>query len=123
MEPGRRREPEGRRAAAALQYRPDRDAAPRVVAAGCGSLAEQIVRRAREAGVQVIESPLAEVLAGLPAGEEIPEALYGVVAELLAFAMRLDSRLAGRWQAGGPAGPAGPMGPDGGGTGGSEGMP
>ncbi|HEY8394089.1 MAG TPA: EscU/YscU/HrcU family type III secretion system export apparatus switch protein [Thermaerobacter sp.] len=110
-------ESDRRRAAAALRYRPDRDAAPRVVAAGRGAFAELLVRRAREAGVQVIESPLAGVLAGLPAGKEIPEALYGVVAELLAFAMRLDSRLAGRWQ-GGQA-----QGATGGGTAGSEGAP
>lgn len=110
-------EPDRRRAAAALRYQADRDAAPRVVAAGRGSFADQIVRRAREAGVQVIQSPLAEVLAGLPLGEEIPEALYDVVAELLAFAMRLDSRLAGRWQAGEAAGAAG------GGSGRSEGTP
>ena len=85
------------RAAAALRYRPGHDAAPRVVAAGRGTLAEAILRRAREAGVPVIHSPAAPLLASLPVGEEIPESLYEVVARLLAFALDLDRRLAERW--------------------------
>jgi flagellar biosynthesis protein len=66
--------------------------APRVVAAGVGLVAERIVAAAREAGVPVREDPsLAQALAVLELGEEIPEVLYVAVAETLAWAYRLDA--------------------------------
>jgi flagellar biosynthesis protein len=62
-----------------------------VVAAGAGLIADRIVNAAREAGVPVREDPaLAEALAALDLGQEIPEDLYTAVAEVLAWAYRLD---------------------------------
>lgn len=77
--------------AAALRYRTDRDAAPRVTAAGQGRVAEKILEVAAAAGVPVQHDPaLAEVLSRLDPGEEIPPETYRAVAEILAFLYRLD---------------------------------
>jgi flagellar biosynthesis protein len=66
-------------------------AAPRVVAKGSLELAEAIIARAREAGVFVHESPeLVAMLMQLDLDEHIPESLYRVVAELLAWIYRVE---------------------------------
>lgn len=82
------------RAAAALRYDPASDAAPRVVAAGFGAMAEAILRRAREAGIVQVTSPLAPVLARIPPGQAIPPALFEVVAQIMALALDLDRQMA-----------------------------
>ena len=93
---GAGRSPEPTRAVA-LRYDPTSDGAPTVVAAGGGLVAEEIVRRARAAGVTVTEDEqLALVLSRLNVGEMIPPELYAVVAEVLAYVYRLDARVAGR---------------------------
>ena len=85
-----------RRRAAAVAYRPDADAAPRVTAAGAGPIAEKILETARAAGIPVREDPaLAEVLSRLDPGAEIPPDTYRAVAEILAFLYRLDREAAG----------------------------
>ena len=77
--------------AVALQYTEDLPA-PLVLAAGRGRLAEAIVRIARESGVILVEDPLlAESLAHLDVNTLIPESLYEVVAELLAFVRNLGT--------------------------------
>ena len=82
------------RKAAALQYNAG-DRAPQVVATGQGHVAEQIIAAANEAGVPVREDPaLANALAALDLGAEVPEALYRAVAETLAWAYRLDAAAA-----------------------------
>ncbi|HHQ41989.1 MAG TPA: type III secretion protein [Chromatiales bacterium] len=87
MARGRKR---GRRAVA-LRY--DGRGAPRVTAAGGGALAERIVAAAREHGVPLHEDPaLAEALAAVPVGEEIPPELYVAVAEVLAFVFLVHGR-------------------------------
>lgn len=92
------------RLAAALRYEPGRDRAPRLVAAGRGLVAENIIARAREAGVPVQEDPaLAGALCSLELGQEIPPELYEAVARVLAFLVYLDQRAA----AGGPGGKEG----------------
>lgn len=81
---------ERRRNAVALTYAPE-DGAPRVVAKGSGWLAEEIIRRAREAGVFVHESPeLVSLLMQVDLDDRIPPALYIAVAELLAWLYRLE---------------------------------
>jgi flagellar biosynthesis protein len=78
--------------AAALRY-DGSDTAPRVVATGRGIVAERIVAEARAAGVPVRDdAALAEALAGLDLGANVPEELYRAVAEALAWAYRLDAR-------------------------------
>ncbi len=77
-------------AAVALAYEADQRA-PTVVAKGRGWIAEQIIAKAREAGVYVHESPeLVRLLMELNLDEEIPPTLYVVVAELLAWIYRLE---------------------------------
>jgi len=88
--------PPERLQAAALQYEPG-STAPTVVATGSGFVAEQIVKAAQEAGVPVRSDPaLANALAALDLGTEVPQELYKSVAETLAWAYRLDRQLAGR---------------------------
>jgi flagellar biosynthesis protein len=75
---------------AALRY--TGEGSPRVVAAGRGHVADTILARAREAGVPVHQDPeLATALAELSLGAEVPEELWTAVAQVLAWAYRLDS--------------------------------
>lgn len=79
-----------RRTAVALAYR-EADVAPRVVAKGQGLVAEEIISRAREAGVYVHESPeLVGLLVQVDVDERIPPQLYVAVAELLAWLYRVE---------------------------------
>jgi flagellar biosynthesis protein len=85
-------EPRPPRRAAALRYEAGSDQAPRVVAAGSGVVAERILAEARAAGVPVRDdAALAEALAGLDLGAQVPESLYRAVAESLAWAYRLEN--------------------------------
>jgi flagellar biosynthesis protein len=86
---------EARQHAVALRYATE-DGAPRVVAKGSGHLAEEIIARAREAGVFVHESPeLVALLMQVNLDDRIPPALYVAVAELLAWLYRLEHEAAG----------------------------
>jgi len=80
--------------AVAIRYRSDEGGAPRVVAKGRGTAAEQIRTLARQAGVPILpEPPLTRLLHKLvPEGAEIPRDLYHAVAELLAYIYRLRNR-------------------------------
>ena len=81
-------EPPRRDVTAAVRY--TGTAAPAVVAAGRGALAERILAHAREAGVPVHRDPeLADSLASLALGDEVPEELWAAVAEVLAWAYSL----------------------------------
>jgi flagellar biosynthesis protein len=84
--------PDERRPAEATALRYTGDGAPQVVAAGRGAVAERILERAREAGVPVHRDPdLADALATLALGQEVPEALWTAVAEVLAWAYSLTA--------------------------------
>jgi len=76
--------------AAALSY--DRaDRAPRVVAKGEGRIAEEILARAREAGVPIHASrELSAMLLQVQLDDTIPPQLYVAVAEVLAWAYRIE---------------------------------
>lgn len=77
--------------AVALAYR-DGDFAPRVVARGNGAVAEEIIRRASEAGVYVHQSrELVSLLLRVDLDEHIPAELYLVIAELLAWLYRMEN--------------------------------
>jgi flagellar biosynthesis protein len=83
-----------RKAAAAIQYDAKKDRAPKVTAKGFGVIAEKIIERAIAANVPLREDPdLANALAKLPLGEEIPPNLYKAVAEVLAFLYRMNGRV------------------------------
>jgi flagellar biosynthesis protein len=82
--------------AVALSYQQG-DAAPRVVAKGRGLIADEIVARAREAGVFVHESPeLVGLLMQVDLDTRIPPQLYVAVAELLAWVYRLEQEAGAR---------------------------
>jgi len=67
-------------------------AAPRVVAKGRGLVAEEIMRRAQEAGIYVHESAeLVALLMQVDLDDQIPPELYIAVAELLAWLYRLEN--------------------------------
>ncbi|MDR2881307.1 MAG: EscU/YscU/HrcU family type III secretion system export apparatus switch protein [Azoarcus sp.] len=77
--------------AVALTYTPG-DTAPQVVAKGRGLIAQEIISRAREAGVYVHESPeLVSLLMQVDLDAHIPPQLYAVVAELLAWLYRIEA--------------------------------
>ena len=83
-----------RRTAVALAYADP--GVPRVVAKGQGEVAERIVRTARAAGVSVEENPaLAEALSRVELDDEIPEALYRAVAQVILFVLRSTGQLGG----------------------------
>ncbi|HEC18804.1 MAG TPA: hypothetical protein ENI97_05615 [Gammaproteobacteria bacterium] len=78
--------------AVALHY--DGKEAPRITAKGTGELAEQIIALAREHGIPLQENaPLISLLAQLDLGDEIPQALYAAVAEIIAFAYILNDKV------------------------------
>ncbi len=80
--------------AVALGYDSEKDGAPKVVAKGSGYVAERIIDLAKEKGVDLYEdAALVEALSAVDIGREIPEELYKVVAEVLAFIYSLDRRV------------------------------
>lgn len=79
------------KAAVALRYDVDRDKAPMVLAAGKGSVAEEIIRVAEENGIPLYEDRgLAELLSKIEIDTPIPPELYVLVAEVLFFVYRLE---------------------------------
>ena len=79
-----------RQSAVALAY-DGGNGAPRVAAKGRGLIAENIIARAKEAGIYVHESPqLVALLMQVDLDAQIPEELYLAVAELLAWLHRLE---------------------------------
>lgn len=67
--------------------------APTVTAKGRGLTAERIREIADEHGIPLWEdAALADVLARVDLGDQVPEALYRAVAEVIAFAWQLRGR-------------------------------
>jgi len=82
-----------RQTAVALGYKGGEANAPKVKAKGRGLVAEKIIDLARQHGVPVQRDPdLVEVLAALDLDMEIPEEIYAVVAELLAYVYRTNNK-------------------------------
>jgi flagellar biosynthesis protein len=80
-----------RQRAVALAYAAG-SAAPTVVAKGRGLVAEQIIERAKDAGVFVHESKeLVALLMDVDLDGQIPPALYRAIAELLAWLYHIES--------------------------------
>lgn len=84
--------------AVAVRYDQSKMAAPRVVAKGADHLAAKIRELAMDAGVPIVEAPpLARALhAHVELDREIPAALYGAVAQVLAYVYRLRAYVPGR---------------------------
>ena len=78
--------------AVALHY--DQKTAPRVTAKGAGELAGKIIELAKEHDVPIREEPeLVQLLSRVELGDQIPEALYVAVAEIIAFAYMLKGKV------------------------------
>jgi len=77
--------------AVSLQYRREKSPAPIVVAKGKDLVAKQIREIARKNGVPIMENPpLARALhAGAEVGDTIPSELFGAVAEVLGYLIRI----------------------------------
>ena len=64
---------------------------PKVIAKGYNDLAEEIIAQAKAHNILVHEDPeLADLLQRLEVGDDIPDVLYVLIAELIAFAVWLD---------------------------------
>ncbi|MCB1829126.1 MAG: EscU/YscU/HrcU family type III secretion system export apparatus switch protein [Chromatiaceae bacterium] len=77
--------------AVALLY--DGQNAPRVTAKGRGELADRMLQLAEQHGIPLQGDPeLAAILAQIPVGNEIPEALYRAIAEVISFAYLVSGK-------------------------------
>ena len=77
--------------AVALLY--DGQNAPRVTAKGRGELADRMLQLAEQHGIPLQGDPeLAVILAQIPVGNEIPEALYRAIAEVISFAYLVSGK-------------------------------
>ncbi|WP_442108930.1 EscU/YscU/HrcU family type III secretion system export apparatus switch protein [Pseudomonas sp. NUPR-001] len=80
------------RQAIALSY--DGQQAPTLTAKGDDALAEAILAIAREHEVPIYENAeLVRLLARMELGDQIPEALYLTIAEIIAFAWQLRGKV------------------------------
>jgi flagellar biosynthesis protein len=74
------------------------ESAPTIIAKGFGDLADEIIALARRNGVLVHEDPyLSDFLATLDLGQEIPDQLYHVIAELISFSYVLQGKFPDSW--------------------------
>lgn len=87
-----KRSTDPRASAVAIAY-DTTDAAPRVVAKGYGTVADNIMRVARDNGLYVHESPeLVGLLMQVDLDKHIPPELYEAVAQLLAWLYKLEAQ-------------------------------
>jgi flagellar biosynthesis protein len=88
---------EGQRTAIAMRYDIEKDAAPVILAAGRGEFADDILKIAEEHKIPFYEDKgLADLLLKLEVNTQVPQELYALVAEVLAFIFRLDQMAAKR---------------------------
>ena len=91
---GAQKDAENSRRAAAValkKYGIDENALPKIVAAGYGKLAEQIVELAFQNGVKVREDKdLAQMLAAIEIDSEIPSEALVAIAEILAYVYKAN---------------------------------
>ncbi|MHB1313922.1 MAG: EscU/YscU/HrcU family type III secretion system export apparatus switch protein [Christensenellales bacterium] len=77
--------------AAALQYNAATDDVPRIVGLGQGRTAQKILQTAAQNDIPIVEDEaLVHVLNEFNVGDEIPEELYQMVAQVLVFLCGLD---------------------------------
>ncbi len=78
--------------AVALKY--DGQNTPTITAKGRGDLAQEIIDLAIANDIPLDNNPeLVKLLSSIPLGDEIPEALYVAVAEVIAFAYLLSDKM------------------------------
>ena len=82
--------------AVALNY--DGRSAPTVTASATGDLAREIIEIARQHGIPLFENePLLNLLKEIGIGEEIPETLYLCIAQVIAFAYKIQGKFPEGW--------------------------
>jgi len=92
----KRNSPERIKSAVSLKYKTREDRAPVVTAKGKGLVAENIIALAHENNIPVQQdADLIEVLSQVDVDQEIPPAVYQVVAELLAFVYKMNKEYPG----------------------------
>ena len=85
--------------AVSLQYNRGGDRAPKVTAKGQGWVAEKIIAMAQEQNIPIKkDKDLMELLEKIDVGQEIPEELYKIIAELLAWVYHLNKEYPGKQQ-------------------------
>jgi len=85
---------EKRKKAVALKYDTQQNSAPKVAATGKGLTAENIIQKAKENDVPVMEdTSLVELLGQLDINQTIPGELYQAVAEVFAFIYKTDQSI------------------------------
>ncbi len=78
--------------AVAIKYDKKAGNAPKVLAKGKGLVADNIIDTAKSHEVPVfVDEKLSSQLMQLQIGQEIPESLYAVVAEVLVFISKIDA--------------------------------
>ena len=86
--------------AVSIQYNKDDNGAPKVTAKGQGWVAEKIIAMAEEQNIPIkSDKDLMALLEKIDVGQEIPESLYKIVAELLAWVYTLNKEYSGPKQA------------------------
>ena len=86
--------------AVSLQYKKGKNVAPKVTAKGQGWMADRIIKMAQENNNPIREDKdLLHLLSEIDVGQEVPESLYKVVAELLAWVYQLNQNYQGSEQA------------------------
>lgn len=87
------------KSAVALKYKGDSHSnAPTVIAKGFGELAQDIIDLAKQSGILIHEDPyLSQFLSNLDLGQEIPDELYHIIAELIAFSYVLQGKFPESW--------------------------
>jgi len=79
------------KSAVSLQYQREINTAPKITAKGEGWVAEKIIKLAQENNIPIREDKdLFNLLSEIDIGKEVPESLYKVVAELLAWVYQLN---------------------------------
>ena len=86
--------------AVSLQYKKGKNAAPKVTARGQGWMADRIIKMAQENNIPIrADKDLLHLLSEIDVGKEVPESLYKVVAELLAWVYQINQDYPGSEQA------------------------
>jgi flagellar biosynthesis protein FlhB len=80
--------------AVALKYKPEEDAAPKVVASGVDGVAFKIKEIAMEHNIPIVENPplARELYAKVKPEQSIPDNLFQAVAEVLVYVMKLNKQ-------------------------------
>ncbi|HLR15165.1 MAG TPA: EscU/YscU/HrcU family type III secretion system export apparatus switch protein [Bacillota bacterium] len=80
-----------KKTAAALSYSETHPSLPQISALGKGLVAENIIKKAQEHQIPIVEDPsLVELLAKLDVDDFIPPTLFDSVAEVFAFIYEVD---------------------------------